>query len=89
MISATDLWLPLTDQVKALEAIVNKGGRVVENDVNNLIESLMNEMIKLDAVVADGDVKQQRRAQVRSIHYLSNGDCLFAHFELNRCLIAY
>lgn len=57
-------WL---DQVSALEAIVNRGGRVVEHDVTNLIESLMNELIKLDAVVADGDVKLQRRMQVKSI----------------------
>ncbi|RWV79770.1 hypothetical protein GW17_00059045, partial [Ensete ventricosum] len=51
-------------QVSALEAIVNKGGRVVEQDVVRLIELLMNELLKLDGVVADGDVKQQRRLQV-------------------------
>ncbi|RRT78971.1 hypothetical protein B296_00008473 [Ensete ventricosum] len=51
-------------QVSALEAIVNKGGRVVEQDVVRLIELLMNELLNLDGVVADGDVKQQRRLQV-------------------------
>ena len=50
-----------------MDAIVSKGGRVAENDVTNLIESLMNELIKLDAIVADGDEKLQRRTQVRSI----------------------
>lgn len=49
-----------------MESIVNKGGRVVEEDVIRLIELLMNELIKLDGVVADGDVKQQRRNQVSS-----------------------
>lgn len=54
----------MDSQVSALEAIVNKGGRVVDQDVVRLIELLMNELLKLDGVVADGDVKQQRRLQV-------------------------
>ncbi|WOL05249.1 BAG family molecular chaperone regulator 1-like [Canna indica] len=57
----------LAHKVSALEAIVNKGGRVVEEDVARLIELLMNELIKLDAIVADGDVKQLRRMQVRRV----------------------
>lgn len=39
---------------------------MAENDVTDLIDSLMNELIKLDAVVADGDAKLQRRMQVKS-----------------------
>lgn len=31
-----------------------------------LIELLMNELLKLDAVMADGDVKLQRRMQVQN-----------------------
>ncbi|CAL9189452.1 unnamed protein product [Musa hybrid cultivar] len=57
----------LASKVSALEAIVNKGGRVVDQDVVRLIELLMNELLKLDGVVADGDVKQQRRLQVRRV----------------------
>ncbi|KAJ8500166.1 hypothetical protein OPV22_010718 [Ensete ventricosum] len=57
----------LASKVSALEAIVNRGGRVVEHDVTNLIESLMNELIQLDAVVADGDVKLQRRMQIKRV----------------------
>ncbi|CAL9111981.1 unnamed protein product [Musa textilis] len=57
----------LASKVSALEAIVNRDGRVVEHDVTNLIESLMNELIKLDAIVADGDVKLQRRMQVKRV----------------------
>ncbi|XP_074582846.1 BAG family molecular chaperone regulator 1-like [Curcuma longa] len=57
----------LASKVLALETIVNKGGRVVEEDVIRLIELLMNELIKLDGVVADGDAKQQRRNQVNRV----------------------
>ncbi|CAL9210858.1 BAG family molecular chaperone regulator 1-like isoform X1 [Musa acuminata AAA Group] len=57
----------LASKVSALDAIVSKGGRVAENDVTNLIESLMNELIKLDAIVADGDVKLQRRMQIKRV----------------------
>ncbi|WOK95184.1 BAG family molecular chaperone regulator 1-like [Canna indica] len=57
----------LASKVSALEAIVNKGGKVVENDVTNLTDSLMNELIKLDAIVADGDAKLQRRMQIKRV----------------------
>lgn len=57
----------LASKVSALDGIVNKGGRVVETDVTNLIDSLMNELIKLDAIVADGDAKLQRRTQIRRV----------------------
>lgn len=53
--------------MSALDTILSKGGRVVENDVVNLIELLMNELIKLDSIVAEGDAKLQKRLQVRSI----------------------
>ncbi|XP_042378413.1 BAG family molecular chaperone regulator 2-like isoform X1 [Zingiber officinale] len=58
---------PIIDQVSALDAIVSKGGRVVENDVTNLIELLMNELIKLDSIVAEYDVKLQRRLQIKRV----------------------
>lgn len=51
-------------QVSALESISSKGGRVVEKDVVNLIELLMNQLLKLDAIDAEGDVKLQRKMQV-------------------------
>ncbi|KAG6499110.1 hypothetical protein ZIOFF_038866 [Zingiber officinale] len=51
-------------EVTALEAIANKGERIVVNDVSNLIDCLMNELVKLEAIDADGDVKQQKRQQV-------------------------
>jgi hypothetical protein len=52
--------------VAALDASVRKGEKVAENDVVQVTELLMNELLKLDAVVADGDVKAHRRMQVNS-----------------------
>lgn len=49
----------------ALETIISKGGKVVETDVLSLIEKLMNQLIKLDGIMVDGDVKLQRKMQVR------------------------
>ena len=47
-----------------METIINKGGKVVETDVLTLIELLMNQLLKLDGIMADGDVKLQRKMQV-------------------------
>ncbi|KAL8158911.1 hypothetical protein V2J09_000448 [Rumex salicifolius] len=46
----------LTGRVSALESVISKGGKVPEKDVLTLTEQLMNELIKLDAIVANGDV---------------------------------
>lgn len=51
--------------MSALESVISKGGKVAEKDVVNLIENLMNQLLKLDAIVTtDGDVKLQRKMQV-------------------------
>lgn len=42
----------------------SKGGKVTEKDNENLTENLMRQLIQLDGIVADGDLKQQRRIQV-------------------------
>ncbi|XP_042405793.1 BAG family molecular chaperone regulator 1-like [Zingiber officinale] len=57
----------LASKVTALEAIANKGERIVVNDVSNLIDCLMNELVKLEAIDADGDVKQQKRQQIKRV----------------------
>jgi hypothetical protein len=54
----------LVRQVAALDASVRKGEKVVETDVVALTEVLMNELVKLDSIAADGEVKAQRRLQV-------------------------
>jgi hypothetical protein len=59
-------------QVSALETIVSKGGKVADADVVALTEALMNELVKLDSVAAEGEVKVQRRMQVsRSVKSVS------------------
>ncbi|XP_057527284.1 BAG family molecular chaperone regulator 3-like [Amaranthus tricolor] len=67
----------LAGQVTALESVISKGGRVAEKDVVNVIELLMNELIKLDGIVADGDVKLQRKMQVKRVQkYVETLDML-------------
>lgn len=67
----------LAGQVAALESVILKGGRLAEKEVVNLIELLMNELIKLDSIVADGDVKLQRKMQVRRVQkYVETLDML-------------
>ncbi|KAJ1692719.1 hypothetical protein LUZ63_009417 [Rhynchospora breviuscula] len=57
----------LATKVSALETIVNKGQKVVESDVIRLTELLMNELLKLDAIVAEGDIKEKRKFQVKRV----------------------
>ena len=47
--------------MSALETIVNKGQKVVESDVIRLTELLMNELLKLDAIVGEGDIKEKKK----------------------------
>ncbi|VAI20038.1 unnamed protein product [Triticum turgidum subsp. durum] len=49
----------LATKVSALEAIVRKGGKVVEADVVALTEALMTELVKLDAIAADGEARNK------------------------------
>jgi len=50
--------------VTALESVISKGGRVAEKQIVDVTELLMNELVKLDGILADGDVKLQRKMQV-------------------------
>ncbi|WCJ36592.1 BAG family molecular chaperone regulator 2 [Euphorbia peplus] len=67
----------LAAQVSALESVIAKGGKVAEKDVLNLIELLMNQLLKLDGIMADGDVKLQRKMQVKRVQkYVETLDVL-------------
>ncbi|XP_042445094.1 BAG family molecular chaperone regulator 2-like [Zingiber officinale] len=57
----------LASKVSALEAIAKNGGRVADNDVNSLTESLMNVLVKLDAIAGDGDAKSDRRLLMKRV----------------------
>ncbi|XP_059629337.1 BAG family molecular chaperone regulator 3 [Cornus florida] len=67
----------LAGQVSALESVISKGGKVAEKTVLNLIEMLMNQLLKLDGIIADGDVKLQRKMQVKRVQkYVETLDML-------------
>nr|AAM61448.1 unknown [Arabidopsis thaliana] len=57
----------LAGQVSAFETVINKGGKVEEKSLVNLIEMLMNQLLRLDAIIADGDVKLMRKMQVQRV----------------------
>lgn len=60
-------------QVAGIELDIHGGKKVMENVILNLIELLMTQLIKLDSIDAEGDVKLQRRMQVKqdSIFFFS------------------
>ncbi|KAF5795539.1 putative Ubiquitin-like domain superfamily, BAG domain superfamily [Helianthus annuus] len=63
--------------VSALESVISKGGKVAEKTLLNLIELLMNQLLKLDGITADGDVKLQRKMQVKRVQkYVETLDVL-------------
>ncbi|XP_020890680.1 BAG family molecular chaperone regulator 1 isoform X2 [Arabidopsis lyrata subsp. lyrata] len=67
----------LGGRVSAFEMVIKKGGKIPEKDLVTVIELLMNELIKLDAIVAEGDVKLQRKMQVKRVqNYVETLDVL-------------
>ncbi|XP_044506656.1 BAG family molecular chaperone regulator 1 [Mangifera indica] len=67
----------LGGQVSALESIITRGGKVTEKDVLGLTELLMNQLLKLDGIMADGDVKLKRKMQVKRVQkYVETLDML-------------
>lgn len=57
----------LASQVSALEAVIPKGGKVADDEVLTLTELLMNELIKLEGIIADGDAQLKKRMQVKRV----------------------
>lgn len=67
----------LAGQVSAFESIISKGAKVVEKDLVKVTELLMNQLLKLDGIVAEGDVKLQRKMQVKRVQkYVETLDVL-------------
>ncbi|KAL3498776.1 hypothetical protein ACH5RR_041508 [Cinchona calisaya] len=67
----------LAKQVAATELEISGGKKVMESVILNLIELLMTQLIKLDGITADGDVKLQRRMQVKRVQkYIETLDML-------------
>ncbi|KAI3517640.1 hypothetical protein L1887_16855 [Cichorium endivia] len=58
----------LAGQLSALQSVISKGGKVAEKMVSNLIELLMNQLIKLDEIKVDGgDVNLKKKKQVERV----------------------
>ncbi|XP_022881256.1 BAG family molecular chaperone regulator 1-like [Olea europaea var. sylvestris] len=67
----------LAKQVALTELEINCGKKVVETVLLNLIELLMTQLIKLDGISAEGDMKIQRRMQVKRVQkYIETLDIL-------------
>lgn len=47
-----------------MEAIASRGVELIDEHLDNLIGNLMTELVKLDEIVVDGDLKLQKRKQV-------------------------
>jgi len=62
--------------------VTKKGGKIAEKDLVTVIELLMNELIKLDAIVAEGDVKLQRKMQVCNQKHFRTNDFRFSQCSL-------
>lgn len=62
------------------ESVISRGGKVGEKEVLNLIEMLMNQLLKLDGIIADGDVKLQRKMQVIPFNFICSPLFCFSEF---------
>ncbi|KDP25508.1 hypothetical protein JCGZ_20664 [Jatropha curcas] len=67
----------LSVKVIALEATKSRGEKVEESDVDSLIEMLMNKLVLLDGIVAEGDLKLQKGVQEKRVQkYIETLDML-------------
>uniref|UniRef100_A0A5B6YY12 BAG family molecular chaperone regulator 4 n=1 Tax=Davidia involucrata TaxID=16924 RepID=A0A5B6YY12_DAVIN len=57
----------LSDKVVALETAVHNGTKVTDKEYVILTELFMVQLLKLDAIEADGEAKVQRRIEVRRV----------------------
>lgn len=67
----------LSVQVSAIEAAVNGGTKVSDNNFIVVTEMLMVQLLKLDGIEAEGEAKVQRRIEVRRVqNYVETMDAL-------------
>ncbi|XP_031126209.1 BAG family molecular chaperone regulator 4 isoform X2 [Ipomoea triloba] len=60
----------LSEQVDALQAVIDSGTKVDDKDIIYLTEMLMRQLLKLDGIEAEGDGKVQRKMEVRRVQSL-------------------
>ncbi|CAH8382836.1 unnamed protein product [Eruca vesicaria subsp. sativa] len=53
----------LAGKLSAFEVVIGKGVKVEEESLENLLEMLMNQLVKLDAILGDGDIKLKKNMQ--------------------------
>lgn len=69
----------LAEKVATLEAAASEGGAIVELDIETLTENLMRTLITLDEISGEGELKLQRREQVRRVQkHIETLDMLMA-----------
>lgn len=67
----------LGGEVSKHESVIRESGTVSEKDVAKLTDLLMSQLVKLDGIFADGNVKLQKRMQARRIQkYVETLDML-------------
>ncbi|MCH88224.1 BAG family molecular chaperone regulator 4-like, partial [Trifolium medium] len=57
-------------QVATLEAAINAGNKTPEKEFLVWTELLMSQLLKLDGIVAEGEAKLQRKAEISEIKSL-------------------
>ncbi|XP_074339837.1 BAG family molecular chaperone regulator 4-like [Apium graveolens] len=60
----------LAAQVSALETVICDGHKVLENDINFVMEMLERQLLKLDEIKAEGEGKVQRKMEVCRVQSL-------------------
>ncbi|GAB4833999.1 hypothetical protein Ancab_032251 [Ancistrocladus abbreviatus] len=69
----------LSEKVSTIQASVNAGKKVDENEFIVSTELLMRQLLKLDGIEADGEARIQRKTEVRRVqHYVDALDALKA-----------
>ncbi|KAJ6393743.1 hypothetical protein OIU77_023053 [Salix suchowensis] len=57
----------LGEKVTSLETTASKGGKIAENDVDELTAMLMEKLVAFDGIFVEGDLKLQKRMQERRV----------------------
>ncbi|KAJ0238184.1 BAG family molecular chaperone regulator 2 [Hirschfeldia incana] len=53
----------LAEKLSAFDAVIGKGVKVEEENLESFLEMLMNQLVKLDAILVDGDIKLKKKIQ--------------------------
>lgn len=71
------MYIFLFAQVYAIEKSIANGNKVPEIQITTLIEMLMRQAVKLDAISAEGDAREQKTVQVYIYIYVAHSINMF------------